>query len=409
MEYEEQTLMSVNNSKLWNELHIYNTPNTEILCKYETRSSVIKHIISTEESELYYYRNKISEYENEATDNKNWEYYKKIVNPYELVYTQKKYDDFPHSICNIRPLSRSYFKMVEMLNIIKFFKGIESGNVRSAHVCEGPGGFIEALFSQSVLNECHIETSVAMTLKSHHTTIPGWKRAYNFLQKHKNIKILYGDDNTGNIMKPENQQYFIDYCSPSKMDIFTADGGFDFSCNYAKQEEMIFPLLLASTKIGFEVLKKGGTFILKLFDFYEKSTVDLLYLLASHFTEWTLYKPAMSRPCNPEQYFIGKDYKGCANEILDVLRIWCCILDNKQPLHSLFTVDLPPEFVNTINNLRTYSFKRQIAYLEKVFDIIDHKNNDIIREYLAINEQSSLEWCIKFKMPISVYYHATEV
>ena len=105
------------------------------------------------------------------------------------------------------------------------------------------------------------------------------------------LLILYGEDGTGDILKPENQQYFIDYAiHPAyggKMNIFTADGGFDFSCDYSKQEQMIFPLLLASTKIGFEVLKKGGVFILKIFDFYTKATVDLLYLLSNHFSEWT--------------------------------------------------------------------------------------------------------------------------
>ena len=35
-----------------------------------------------------------------------------------------------------------------------------------------------------------------------------------------------------------------------------------------KQEQMVFPLLIASIKIGFDVLCRGGTFILKLIDFY---------------------------------------------------------------------------------------------------------------------------------------------
>jgi 23S rRNA U2552 (ribose-2'-O)-methylase RlmE/FtsJ len=377
---------------------------------YELESNKINHIIRGEEETLHEYRNRINEYESVLDNVHNWEYYKKIVNPYELVYTQKKYDNFPDSISIVKPLSRSYFKMIEMLQMTNFFKMFKHENVRTAHVCEGPGGFIEALFEEAAKNRKKIHTSIAMTLKSKQTNVPGWKRASQFLQKNKNVRILYGHDETGNILKPENQQYFIDYCiHPSyggKMDIFTADGGFDFSCDYSKQEKMIFPLLLASTKIGLEVLKKGGVFILKLFDFYEKATVDLLYFLSCHFTEWTLYKPAMSRPCNPEQYFIGKGFTGCSDEVLDIMRVWCSVIEVSEPLESLIKSELPSDFKKNIKDLRTFSFTKQTEYLERVFFIIDKKDDTIITNYLKKNEKSSYEWCVKFKVPIlsSRYY-----
>jgi 23S rRNA U2552 (ribose-2'-O)-methylase RlmE/FtsJ len=362
------------------------------------------HTISEEEATLHEYRNRINEYEKLLTNGKNWEYYKKIVNPYELVYTQKKYENFPESVCFLKPLSRSYFKMMEMLHLSNFFNLFKTDNIRTAHVCEGPGGFIEAVFDEAFKSKKKIQTSVAMTLRSKQTNVPGWKRASQFLHKNKNVRIIYGEDETGNIMKPENQQYFIDYCiNPSyggKMNIFTADGGFDFSCDYLKQEQMIFPLLLASTKIGFEVLKKGGVFILKLFDFYQKSTVDLIYLLSCHFTEWTLYKPATSRPCNPEQYFIGKGFTGCSDEVLDLLRLWCNIVNNNQPLYSLFKSDYSNNFNVIINKLRKYSFNTQTEYLERVFFMIDKNDESVIQMYLKKNEKASYDWCMKFKAPI---------
>lgn len=397
--------MSINStgSKPWENIRFFKRNiNNSLL--YELESNYTNHIITEEEETLHEYRNRINDYESTLDSNHNWEYYKKIVNPYELVYTQKKYDNFPDSISIVKPLSRSYFKMIEMLQTTNFFKGFKYENVRTAHVCEGPGGFIEALFEEAAKNRKRIQTSIAMTLKSKQTNVPGWKRASQFLQKNKNVRILYGHDETGNILKPENQQYFIDYCiHPSyggKMDIFTADGGFDFSCDYSKQEKMIFPLLLASTKIGLEVLKKGGTFILKLFDFYEKATVDLLYFLSCHFTEWTLYKPAMSRPCNPEQYFIGKGFTGCSDEVLDVMRVWCSVIEASEPLESLIKSELPSDFKKIIKDLRTSSFIKQTEYLERVFFIIDKNDDKIIKNYLNKNEKSSYEWCVKFKVPI---------
>jgi 23S rRNA U2552 (ribose-2'-O)-methylase RlmE/FtsJ len=404
-----ESIVLRDNSRPWENIKLFRKNNMDISTIFELESKKIIHNILDEEATLHEYRNRISEYENILQNGKNWEYYKKIVNPYELVYTQKKYDDFPESICFLKPLSRSYFKMIEMLELINFFQSFRSENVRAAHVCEGPGGFIEALFDEAFKNKKKIQTSIAMTLKSKQTNVPGWKRASQFLQKNRNVRILYGDDDTGDIIKPENQQYFIDYCiHPAyggKMNIFTADGGFDFSCDYSKQEKMIFPLLLSSTKIGFEVLKKGGVFILKMFDFYEKATVDLLYLLSCHFNEWTLYKPAMSRPCNPEQYFIGKGFTGCTDEILDILRLWCCMLENNQPVESLFTTNLPNDFNRILNEVRTYSFNRQTEYLEKVFFIIDKNDDILIQNNLKKNEKTSYEWCLRFRVPISYQRH----
>lgn len=381
--------------------------------QYQIESNRVIHEPTSEENILHDCRNKITEYEQRISNGRNWEYYKKVVNPFELVYTQKKYPHFPDSICFIKPLSRSYFKMIEILDVLSFYQLFPGEQLRTAHVCEGPGGFIEALFDEATKKQRRIQMSVAMTLKSKKTNIPGWKRATYFLQKNKNVKIIFGEDETGDIMRPENQQYFIDYTtnheSGGKTHIFTADGGFDFSGDYMKQEQMVFPLLLASTKIGLEVLKAGGVFILKLFDFYHKSTMDLLYFLSMHFEEWTLYKPGMSRPCNPEHYFVGKGFTGCTDEEFDMLRLWCSILDptmnhstasESLPLDSLFTCEYAPEFVEMIENIRHKSFLLQTEYLNRVFQMIDQNNDELIKHYVQKNEKTSYDWCIRFNVPI---------
>ena len=380
-------------SQPWNNIIFFECNS---LYSFELESNIIEHIQSNEEIVLHVYRNRINQYESKLPSVKNWEYYKKVVNPYELVYTQKKYDNFPESIYSLKPLSRSYFKMIEILDLIQFFNCQD--NIKTAHVCEGPGGFIEAIFDEACKKNKKIYTTAAMTLKSRQTNVPGWKRAANFLKKNRCIRILYGEDETGNIMKPENQQFFIDHCNfNGKMNIFTADGGFDFSYDYENQESLIFPLLVSSTKIGFEVLKKGGVFILKFFDFYHKYTTDLIYFLSCHFKEWTLYKPATSRPCNPEHYFIGNGFTGCTDEIFDVMRLWCSILENKQ-MGSLLKGQ-SDEFQIRINELRQNSFKSQTDYLERVFNMIDHNDNDLIQRCLYQNEKSSYEWCMRFKVP----------
>jgi 23S rRNA U2552 (ribose-2'-O)-methylase RlmE/FtsJ len=386
-------LMSVINP--WEHFIFYSQSEYTAL-EFHLNPNRVKHIPSASEVRLYEHRNRINEYSSSIAPN-NWEYYKKIVNPYELVYTKKKYKNFPDCISTIRPLSRSYFKMIEILKLIGFFG--QSKRIRTAHVCEGPGGFIEALYTAAEKNKVHIDDSIAMTLQSTKNTIPGWRYAAHFLRTHNNIKIISGKDQTGDITKVDNQQFYIHSVDKQKCDIFTADGGFDFSSNYMKQEELVFPLLVASTKIGLEVLKPGGTFILKFIDFYNKATTDLLYFLSCHFVEWTLYKPAMSRPCNPEHYFIGKGFTRCIEDSLQAMYAWCNRFENNDIMESLLKTEYSPEFIQIINDIRDASAQSQIEYLTKVFDIIEQKDECIVQEYLTYNRESSYEWCKWFDVP----------
>lgn len=386
---------------VWPPMMYYPTSPPVSLCDMELHSTEHTNSNAPEEELLHLCRHRISHYEHLLPNGKNWEYYKKIVNPYELVYTQRKYDNFPESICFLKPLSRSYFKMIEMLDLLSFFTHCRSDSIRTAHVCEGPGGFIEALYSECSKQKRRISSCSAMTLKSTQNNIPGWKRAAAFLERNKTVRILYGEDQTGDIMKPENQQSFINEVQQQgKVHLFTADGGFDFSCDYTKQERMIFPLLVASIKMGMEVLQVGGVMIIKLFDFYQPSTIELVHFVSCAFQEWTLYKPSMSRPCNPEHYLIGKGFLGCSEPVLDTLRIWCSILDHHQPLATLYRTPLPSSFHDIIRVLQQQSFKTQTEYLERVFDMIDRKEEDVIQAYLTQNEKTSYDWCVRFKVPM---------
>jgi 23S rRNA U2552 (ribose-2'-O)-methylase RlmE/FtsJ len=360
------------------------------------------------ETELNKLRERIHEYE--SGDDGKWEYYKKIINPYELIYTQKKYSNFPDSVCMIHPLSRSFFKMVEILTVSDFFKTFERDDrIRTAHVCEGPGGFIEAVIEEVTKRRKSASQLTAMTLRPNQTNVPGWKRAAQFLQKYKNIKVTYGDDNTGDITHAVNQLSFASACG-SKVQLFTSDGGFDFSMDYLQQERFVFPLLLSSTRIGFEVMKDGGYFVLKFFDTYHSATLDLIYLLSCHFRSWALYKPATSRPCNPEQYFIGRGYRQCSAKTMGFLKQICKEVENGAIPSRLFKLPLPKDFEMTMNNIRESVLKKQTHYLGEVFSYIEKSSESDIRAILQEHEYMSYDWCKAFNVPVyPMRSHSIEV
>ena len=299
--------------------------------------------------------------------------------------------------------------MVEILNVLDFFKRHQNGNkttIRSAHVCEGPGGFIEALLHLSSKNNYILDNACAMTLKPTKPNIPGWKRAYNFLKKSPMLTIEYGSDETGDIMVPQNQLDFLKKCR-GKCNIFTADGGFDFSEHYGTQEDEVFTLLVSSALIGLQTLVKGGDFILKVFDTELKSTQDLIVLLSLCFDTWTLYKPALSRPCNAEKYFLGKGCRSIPSWIIFTLT---SIRDTSakgiQNIRSIFS-ELPTELVEQVNTFRQEYLEQQVAALKYAISnrVEWNKNPEIIWNSIY---NHSISWCQEFQMPIR-HDHLTAV
>ena len=329
--------------------------------------------------------------------NHSWETLKKRTNPYELVYTQDN-SECPASLSVLRPLSRSYFKMIEILSISEFFDKIPKGiqKIRTAHVAEGPGGFIEALLDRSALHRIPITRIFAMTLKPTNNHIPGWRRAYTFLQKHPEIKIHYGQDGTGDLYKRENQSSFIDLFASPKALLFTGDGGFDFSVDYENQEKSMYTLLIASAITGLQVLAPEGTFVLKLFDLFSSSTQFLLRCITYCFREWVLYKPAMSRPCNSERYLVCRGFRKLPPGILSLLKQ----MEQKGQTEQFPRVDF---FSFFSEKERKYleehiqeSTDRQIANIEKtiLLQSVSSTEYDWKTQYTNAHQ-----WCIHFRIP----------
>lgn len=323
-----------------------------------------------------------------------WELAKKLANPYEMIYTQE--EKFPHpNISLLKPLSRSYFKMIEMLEISKFIDSLpkEWNHIRSVHIAEGPGGFIQATIDYIENHKRCVKKMYAITLKSDKYYIPGWKKASSFLKKYEDIlQISYGKDGTGDIYREENQNYFI-HNVDKKVHLFTADGGFDFSINYTQQEKQIFDLLVCSFLIGLQTLTINGFCIVKIFDTYSSSTKALISLCGRCFKEYLLYKPATSRPCNSERYFIGKKFIGLNNTVLNILKDF-----HKNSQNNLFPqVNLEQEEIEYIQTISDIYEKKQIDCINQAKEFAH--NPALYENIYKTHFQASYDFCQTFKIP----------
>ena len=87
-----------------------------------------------------------------------------------------------------------------------------------------------------------------------------------FLSKHDNIIIEYGDDNTGDLCNVDNLWHCYNKYN-SSMDFITGDGGFDFSVDFNKQEIMANKLIfcqicfIEKTKLKYILEPKSFIFL----------------------------------------------------------------------------------------------------------------------------------------------------
>jgi 23S rRNA U2552 (ribose-2'-O)-methylase RlmE/FtsJ len=194
--------------------------------------------------------------------------------------------------------------MIEIINL--FDLHFDSRPIQTFHLAEGPGGFIEAIAG---LRKCQYDKYVGMTIldDNNDPNIPGWKKTEAFLRQNKNVFIETGADKTGNILSLDNYIYCREKYG-STMDLITADGGFDFSLDFNNQEINIAKLLFAQIIYALSMQKKGGCFVLKIFDTFMQHSIDLLAILSSFYDKVYIIKPQTSRYANSEKYIICKGF-----------------------------------------------------------------------------------------------------
>ena len=350
-------------------------------------------------------KNKIDSYYN----NNLWDKLKKFSNQYEFIYTTSYVNDYKN-IANINPISRSFFKLWEILYDFKFIIPHNIKNLKTAHIAEGPGGFIECIYKYLVKNKINISTEIhGITLLSGDRNIPKWKIRKNFIDKF-NIKLNNKDDTSGDLYKIDNINTFIKNVSLTSdntncCDFVTADGGFDFSENYNTQENDFIIFLICEIYIIFNILKDNGNAVIKLYDIYSRNSMKILYILTLFFDEVFIIKPFSSRPANSEKYVLCKSFK-ISNENLDRYKERFKNIIVTKNL-NLLDDSIPYKFIKLISEYNKFYTERQILYIRNTLSLIEKINNNEIfdtklylKELYNTNKKYAINWCKNYNIVI---------
>lgn len=336
-----------------------------------------------------------------------WDTIKKYTNPFEFIHTAIPNSKF-YTVSKLRPLSRSFYKLIELYST--FFNELhEPRSMTSFHLAEGPGGFIEALIhirSKLASSTIHCQNDVhyGMTLLNVDASCPGWKKSKGFLELHRNrVCIETGADGTGNIISSSN----FEHCASKYQNschLITADGGFDFSCDFNNQETMVLRLLIAEMGFALALQQQGGHFILKMFDTFTKPTIDVIYILCNFYQEVYVSKPCTSRYANSERYIVCKHFKprttdGLLPQLIAMFRQLEDIPPNAT-ITSLLPMEHDAHFLNKLEECNAIIGQQQMETINATINLILNRSHaDKLESMKRQNIMKCISWCDKHCIP----------
>jgi len=341
-----------------------------------------------------------------------WDKIKKIGNPFELIYTSYHKNKKKDSISNYQPISRSYFKMWEIYYNFadKIFNHISNqDSLVFGHLAEGPGGFMEATYNYRLhrsKTKAPRDIYYGITLRPNNEYVPDWNKMKKIFGDKQNIHIEYGNL----YMYPDVKNY-IRYFQKQKAFIVTADGGFDYSQDFNGQEINSCQIIYAEVVVALNILKRGGTFVCKVFDLFTNSMLKIMYLLFKNFEEVHLYKPDTSRPANSEKYLVCIGYRDSLNEeekeyLLFILQEYQRLQKTnpctENDTYVIEGIRVPNEFVRMIERYNGLYIEQQKFYLQRTIKLAYEKPSKEEYDRLIKNQvKNAVDWCNKYNIPMN--------
>lgn len=201
--------------------------------------------------------------------------------------------------------------------------------LKTFSLAEFPGHFVSALINFSEKNKIKLKW-VAQSLLPEDEASEVLQPDKILYEKFKE-NWLVGKNIDGDLTNPKVIKYYEKEFEKSKVDLVTADGGIPVSGkDYDRQEELHYNLIAGEILGALISLKKGGSFVLKIFSISTKTTESLIYLLRMSFDEVKITKPYTSRDRNDEKYIIAYGFIG-KNKVMPVIKLLYKFIEKATP------------------------------------------------------------------------------
>jgi len=292
------------------------------------------------------------------------DYIKKIVNPYEYIFS--KVPGSKYSVSKLKPTTNLFYDLLEITNTLNIFDHFKNMNIKSIHISNN---FDDSLECIELIRE---------NMKDENYCFHNIDDIYNITDENKFHFIFYEINNL----------YFND------INIYIS----------------------SLIKIVLFILKnqeRNGCCLIKIDHMFHKGVVDILYILGSLYEKIYVIKPNTSNIISFEKYIVCKNLIFCENKKkiytkyynqLNSFIINYQCLDNPKHIHSIIQNDLPYYFINKIDDMNIIIGQQQLESIDQIINIFKNKNKDEKLDIIRKNNiQKSVNWCEKFKIPCNKF------
>lgn len=271
-----------------------------------------------------------------------WDNMKKITNPYEYIniYANEQFRNLP--------VSRNYFKMIEIINVFKMFPL----DIQSLYKC--------FYFTKDQSTYIQAVTHFLHDSNHNYSNTP-------FIDLHQILSSI--DFIVGDMIELEDNN----------------------------ETNLIIAQVLNSILIQ----KKGGTFILKVFDLFTRVKVDILYILSLCYNEVYIYKPNSSRYTNSEKFIICKDFKGLTYSTVftELFNTIINKLDSTIHVNGLYSRRINSNYLYILTEANSILGQQQLEYINNTITLIEQgKKKEKIEALKKHHVTKSIEWCKKYNI-----------
>lgn len=364
-------------------------------------------------TKIYYCADMTKECQSSKGSKNVWVNARNYTNEYELLnIVNTHYDKVKKEFVNTsffrmneyKPISRAYFKIEEITVrfIDNFISQSKFSDFKVVGLAEGPGGMME-YYMRRLYNENkkrdHKFYAITKLFTSSGQTFKDFRKSLSDNNiPNKNNLFIYKENTEinsnieGDLTYSSEIDDFVNTVGRNSVNLITADGAFGpleskeifknlgYKFNYDQIEnnkEQTHLLLFWGQIISALALqKKGGVFIMKIFDRFTFPTVKILQFLSSFYEKFIITKPLTSRAGNSESYIILYNFKysnitdsywSTLKSSLDNMResklLIQDIIINNQP------IILDQQFVTNLSNYNILQVKYQINELNKTLKL----------------------------------------
>lgn len=270
---------------------------------------------------------------------------------------------------------------------------IAEDRVCTVHLCEAPGAFVSSLNHYVAVNHERSRLRwLAMTLNPYHEgngrpdTVGDDRLILNTLDHWE-----FGPDYTGDIF----QAGYAEHLRRTARDRFdgdaaclvTADGSMDCSDDPGEQENAVSRLHDYECMVALNVLRDGGSLVLKMFTAFECNTICRVYLLCCLFGSVVLRKPATSKPGNSEVYVVCTGYRGRSSALPFVRKFFSA--GDHAAAATFPSSQIPSGFRAQLLECSKYFSDMQIRAIERNIDALSPD-----RRERCYRETEALQWSV---------------